>query len=182
MRIEEISAKPHGLYQTEIRMVVGVPYRELAGTLTKAASTPYEAEFKPYRAKRTKDANSYYWALLDQLKAALGTSRHELHEQLLSRYGVYDRWDDGSIKAFPLLDGLDAHEFCKYAEVYKFDEIHGKQVTWWRALKPSSDMNTKEFSVLLDGLISECKECGIETATPAELARMTGYEVSQQKD
>ena len=37
---------------------------------------------------------------------------------------------------------------------------------------PSSAMDTKEFKELLDGLISECQEVGIETATPEEIARM----------
>ena len=182
MRIEEIHGYPYGTKKTEIRMIVGVPYTQLAGTLAEAADKPYEAEIKPYKAKRSLDANSYYWVLLDRLKGFINTSREELHEQMLSRYGVLDRWDDGSLKAFPLLEELDAHEFVKYAEVYRVDEMRGRKVRWWRVLKPSSEMNTKEFSVLLDGLISECQECGIETATPEELARMAGYEVSQQKD
>ena len=33
-----------------------------------------------------------------------------------------------------------------------------------------------ELGRLLDGLISECKEVGIETMTPEELAIMEGYE------
>lgn len=181
MRIEQIFATPIGTKQTEIRLVVGVPYKEIAGTLAKAAVEPYEAEIKPYKAKRSLDANSYYWTLLDALNQFINTSRSELHEQMLSRYGVLDRWDDGSLKAFPLLEDLDAHEFVKYAEVYRVGEINGKNVRWWRVLKPSSEYNTKEFSHLLDGIISECKECGIETATPAELAKLKGYEVSQQK-
>ncbi len=182
MRIVELNAWPNGTKQTEIRMVVEVPYKSFAGTLTDAANKPYEAEIRPYRAKRSLDANSYYWVLLDALNQFINTSRRELHEQMLSRYGVLDRWDDGSLKAFPLLEDLDAHEFVKYAEVYRVAEINGKTVRWWRVLKPSSEYNTKEFSRLLDGLISECKECGVETATPEELARLKGYEVSQPKD
>ena len=36
----------------------------------------------------------------------------------------------------------------------------------------SSTFDTKEMSVFLDGIVSECKELGIETATPDELERM----------
>jgi hypothetical protein len=36
-------------------------------------------------------------------------------------------------------------------------------------------MDSKEFSMLLDGLIYECKEQGINTMTPAELLKLKGY-------
>ena len=38
-------------------------------------------------------------------------------------------------------------------------------------------MDTKEFSRLLDGIISECKEMGIETKTPNQLLELEGYEI-----
>ena len=39
-------------------------------------------------------------------------------------------------------------------------------------LKGSSEYDTKEMSHLIDGLVSECKEMGIETLPPEELERM----------
>lgn len=36
----------------------------------------------------------------------------------------------------------------------------------------SSTFDTKEMSVLLDGVISECHELGISTTTPDEITRM----------
>ena len=38
----------------------------------------------------------------------------------------------------------------------------------------SSTYTSTEMATLIDGVISECKDMGIETATPAELARMMG--------
>jgi len=38
-------------------------------------------------------------------------------------------------------------------------------------------MDSKEMSNLIDGLVSECKEVGIETMTPQELKGLKGYEV-----
>lgn len=43
-------------------------------------------------------------------------------------------------------------------------------------------MNKQEFSILLDGLISECEECGISTMTPNEVSRLSFIEnVSNSK-
>ena len=41
-------------------------------------------------------------------------------------------------------------------------------------------MDTAEMNVLIDGLISECKEVGIETDTPSEIARLK--DLWQKKD
>ena len=38
--------------------------------------------------------------------------------------------------------------------------------------KGSSGYNTSEMSALIDGVVSECKEMGIETLPPEELERM----------
>ena len=39
-------------------------------------------------------------------------------------------------------------------------------------LRGSSTYDTAEMSALLDGVIEDCKSCGIETATPEEIERM----------
>ena len=39
-------------------------------------------------------------------------------------------------------------------------------------LRGSSDYDTKEMSVLINGLVEECKEQGIETIPPDELRRI----------
>ena len=36
----------------------------------------------------------------------------------------------------------------------------------------SSEYNTQEMSVLIDGIVQEAKQLGIETLTPMELARL----------
>lgn len=50
-------------------------------------------------------------------------------------------------------------------------------------LAGSSTYDTKEMSELINGLVSECKEQGIETLPPEELARMMAeYEENHRKE
>jgi len=50
-------------------------------------------------------------------------------------------------------------------------------------LKGSSAYDTQEMSVLIEGLVSECKELGIETLPPDEIKRMLmTYEANRRKD
>lgn len=54
------------------------------------------------------------------------------------------------------------------------DIINGRAAPddpWYRAIKGTSEYSTKEMSVFLDGIISECQEVGIETDTPEQIAR-----------
>lgn len=49
----------------------------------------------------------------------------------------------------------------------------------WVMMKGSHEMDTAEMTRLLDGLIDECRQVGIETLTPAELERMR-YEAQME--
>ena len=58
----------------------------------------------------------------------------------------------------------------------------GAMYRTYMMLKGSSEYNTKEMSHLIDGLVSECKEMGIETLPPEELERMMSeYEKRYKK-
>ena len=112
------------------------------------------------KRKRTLTQNSYYWALLSELAGALGLSNDELHFQLLKRYSTP--------QPFATFDNVDVSKFMRYYERRNQDG----NVIYYLFYTPSSEMDTKEFKRLLDGLISECQEIGIDTLTPAEVARL----------
>lgn len=131
----------------------------------------YELIIQEKKRKRTLTANAYYQLLLDKLASAVGTSREEIHEQLLIRYGV-TATIDGLPVVFTLRADINPHIVSKYVAVVKTKEIKGKMFAVYRVLKGSSEMDSKEFAHLLDGLISECHDVGIETMTPEEIARL----------
>ena len=50
-------------------------------------------------------------------------------------------------------------------------------------IKGSSTYDTREMSELIEGLVSECKELGIETLPPDEIERMLqSYDTNRRKD
>ena len=126
-------------------------------------------EIKPYHEKRSLNANSYFYVLQNKLAQVLKTANDELHETLIKRYS------DATIITVP--ENYDIKGYIKYYDIYNKGEIKGNSVIQYKVYKPSHEMNTKEFSRLLDGIISECKEVGIQTITPEELRRLDGYEV-----
>ena len=126
-------------------------------------------EIKKHKDKRSLNANSYFYVLQNKLAHTVKMSNDELHFELLKRYS--------DVTLITLPESSDIKGIVKYYDIYKKGEIKGMPVTIYRAYRPSSEMDTRQFSRLLDGIISECKEVGIETMTPDELRRLEGYEV-----
>ena len=137
-----------------------------------------EYECVEKKNKRSLDANSYYWSLVGKLADALNESKNRIHNRMLRRYGQLERIND-KIVTVTIPDTDDAEETAMESETYHIKptskvQINSKGITYrvYYMLKGSHDFDSKEFSILLDGLISEAKEQGIETLPPMELEKM----------
>lgn len=129
-------------------------------------------EIKEKKSKRSLTANAYYWSLLNQLASVMRLSSDKLHFMMLRRYGVCEVV---SVRSDIKVDGY----FRYYEEIGKSD-LDGKEFTHYKIYKGSSQMDSKEFSVLLDGLISECEDQGIPTLTPDEVAKLKYIEMKEK--
>ena len=131
-----------------------------------------------YREKRSLDANAYYWQLLTKLAAVLKISNSYCHNTMLRRYGVLEEID-GKPVFLVIPDTDEAEKKADEAEAYHIKPTsnvrEGNDRQMYRTymlLKGSHEYDTAEMSRLISGLVDECKQCGIETLTPAELARL----------
>ena len=168
MTIKWMDVKPHPGGYIKVTAVVDGNIEAVSKIALEAASRPHELSIKPVSKKRSLDANGYYWVLLDKLAGALLANKKEIHRQMLARYGV-NELQDGRPILFRMQQDIDPLEM---GEIYvdPIDRYDG-YVTY-RVLKGSSKMDTKEFSHLLEGCISECKELGIEVLPDEELQRL----------
>lgn len=133
---------------------------------------------KPWKKKRSLDANAYYWQLVTKLADKLNISKPHLHNILLRRYGQIE-FIDGKMIYLVLPDSDDGSRQADEAETYHIKPtsevkqgMDGMMYRTYLMLRGSSTYNTKEMSGLIEGLVSECKEQGIETIPPKELERM----------
>lgn len=146
---------------------IGTP-KELASVILELDKGK-KYKLTEYKEKRTSQANRYYWELLSELASKLRTSNEELHEQLIKRYSTVN-W-------ISVLSEVNIQSYgIRYYDVERNYLDKGKKFTSYKVYLPSSEMNSAEFSRLLDGLISECKEANIETLTPQELQKIKDYE------
>lgn len=135
-----------------------------------------ELSLKEFKPKRSLNANAYMWALIGKIAEAMRISQDEVYHKVLCDYGTYDT-DGGvtqilSIRADAKLTGW----LYIHTKPIKTVDLEGKKFTHYALIKGSSDYNTREMSFLLDGVIYEAKELGIEVVTPEELERLNGYD------
>ena len=97
---------------------------------------------------------------------------------MLRKYGQLERIDGRPVwvilpETDEIANKVDEDETL---HVRPTDEVKtgkdGKLYRTYVLLKGSHQLNSKEMTVLLDGIISECREVGVETATPEEIERM----------
>ena len=138
----------------------------------------YIADIKKTSKKRSLDANSYYWTLVDKLSKALDISMPHCHNLMLRRYGTFKLFG-GQVMYVVIPDTDEASREADEAEechIKPTSEVReGKDGLMYRTyimLKGSREYSTTEFSHLVKGLVDECKQVGIETATPDEIANM----------
>ena len=126
-------------------------------------------EIKPYRARRSLDANSYCWVLCQKLSEKLNCTKEDIYKEAIRKAGQFDFIAVTESAADQFLKAWQSKGLGWYAEALE-SKIEGcKKIMVYYG---SSVYDSKEMAHLIDYIVSECKELGIETMTPAEISRM----------
>lgn len=127
-------------------------------------------EVKQYRERRSLDANAYFWVLCDKLSETLSKSREEIYREYIKDIG-----------------GNNEVVCVRNAAVERLCEGWGKNGIGWQTdtfpskidgctnvilYYGSSTYDTAQMSRLLDLIIQDCREYGIQTETPNQIAEM----------
>lgn len=125
-----------------------------------------EIEIKKIRESRSLDANAALWVMLNKMAIKLHTTKDELYLDMLERYGVFTH-----IVVKPVAVKRVMTEWRTVRELGKV-EIGGKTGVQLQCFYGSSQYSKEEFSVLLNGVIEEAKEIGVEFISKEDVARM----------
>lgn len=131
---------------------------------------------KRYKERRSLNANSYMWVLLDKLAAKLNADREQLYLDYVKRYGL---WCDVSLmldKAQTIRTGWERQGLG-----WKTEAIQRRgNLLDVRLYYGTSSYNKEQMRRVIDAVVEDCKDMEIETRTPEEiesmLAAWKGYE------
>ena len=148
--------------------------------LRKYEQKKVNLEVKLWRKARSLDANSYFHVLVDELRKVLGISFAHCKNNMITSYGQIEYLSEG----VPVIYKTNAPP--EY--VRELEEIHLKLVKvdldayWYRVYRGSHTYDTKEMTQLIDGVILECKEQGVETMTPDQLKELMSHDSSNRRN
>lgn len=121
-------------------------------------------EVKEYHKKRSLNANAYAWALIGKIADVLRSSKDEIYLEMLKKYGQSE--------IVSVLSDINVTAYFKYFEETATVKLQGKNFTHYKVFKGTSEYNTAEMAVFIDGVISEADELGIDTLPPNEIEKI----------
>ena len=137
----------------------------------QTSSRPLTITAKPFRKKRSLNANAYFHVLTGKIAERLGTSLDHEKNRLIREYGQYE-FIDGWIPTVLIDTAFEEKmldmEGVHWKPVARPDTEHVKMAF----MRGSHTYNTEEMSRLIDATVEQAKELGIETLTPEELERV----------
>ena len=125
-----------------------------------------------YKKKRSLNANSYAWVLMTEIAQVLRTSADEVYEEMLRRYGTNATDKKGDLITMSIPAGADISGLGIHCAYIGKGIAGGKEFDHYRLIKGSSQYNTKEMAILIDGIVSEATELKIPTMTPTEIEKL----------
>ena len=120
-----------------------------------------EVEIKEYKEKRSLNANALLWKLCNELGNKLRISKEEVYLMALKNYGQSE--------VISIQSDVNVQGYFKYFEEIGTGKINNKEFTHYKIYKGSSEYNTLEMSILLDGVVQDAKEQGIQVLSASEL-------------
>ena len=143
------------------------PAREF---VLKKQNKLYDCKIKQHRDKRSMNANDYCWVLLDKLADAIRSTKEEIYLQKVREIGIFRDFilEAAAVKTFRTVWERQGTGWP--TEIVDYSRSGDRQVV--RAYYGSSQYNTKQMSRLIDSIVQDCKDLGIETLPPEKLAAM----------
>lgn len=130
---------------------------------------PGEYELRQAKKRRSLDANSYAWVLIDNIAAATGLTKTEVYRNAIREIG--------GVSTTTSVSNAAVDEFCSIwasrglgwqTQILYNDGAY----TILNCMYGSSVYDTQQMSRLIDQLVQDAQALGIETLPPYKLERM----------
>lgn len=145
--------------------------RRLDGIIQKIKSGKYEFVFRKKEKTKSLTANAYMWVLCDEIARILQSTKDEVYKQAVANVGVF----------FPL--SCERGAFARACAVWEsqgagfFCHITREQAgrTEFNAYVGSSQYTQEELSRLIEELVAEAENLGIDTRASRECRALIGW-------
>ena len=123
-------------------------------------------EIKEYKKKRSLNANSYCWALIQEIADALGSTKEEIYKKFIKEKGIFRtmKVDNNALNTLTYLwqdKGLGW-----VVDILDKNEEDTEVILYYG----TSSYNSKQMATFIDYIVESAKDIGIQVLSPQELA------------
>ena len=129
-------------------------------------------EIKEYRKPRSNDANAYFHLLVNKLARFYDIAEDEMKIKMNLQYGTIARDENGNSIGVKIPKRTNIRQFYDYAKWFGECTENGIEFDKYLFYKRTHTLDSKEMTHLINGVIQECQEVGIETKPKAEIESM----------
>lgn len=147
--------------------MVGTQKQAITWLLEQDNTKKYEV--KEYRKKRSKNANSYFWKLLEEACEVMNLDTIQEYKRRVKELGIFRQFRimTQDVKTFEKI--WTDRGIAWFCEIVDTEYIGNTEFKIINAFYGSSSYNTKQMSRLINNLVQDCKLIGIETKSQAEI-------------
>lgn len=120
-----------------------------------------------FSTKRSLSQNAYMWTLLNQLGEKLHLSKDEVYKKYIKDYGVFEILPIRNDAADRFKRNWSKNGLGWFVEDLGESKLSG--FTKLIAYYGSSTYNSKEMSRVVDAIVNDCQEQGIDTMTLGDI-------------
>ena len=124
----------------------------------------YDLKIDKHRNKRSLDANNYAWHLINEIANALRMSKEEVYLRMLKDYGQREY--------VSMLANVNPNRISKYYEEQGTFKHNNNTFKSYMFYIGTSQYDSKEMSIFIDGLVQEARNLGIETLEDTEIENL----------
>jgi len=127
-------------------------------------------DIKQHRQKRSLDSNSYCWILCQKIAEVIHSTKELVYKKVIKDVGQFELMPIKNEAVERWQKVWNSKGMGWFSEVLEDSKLVGykKIISYYG----SSCYDNREMSILINELVTQCKELNIETMAPAEIERM----------
>lgn len=141
--------------------------KSVIGALEGLDDSELTVSVKKYSKKRTLSQNSYLWVLLDEIGQKIGRSKIDVYKSYIKDYGIFEILPikNEAVEGF-------INRWCKKGLGWFCEDLGESKLQGFTKLIAyygSSTYDSKEMTRIIDAVIYDAEELGINTMTLSEI-------------
>lgn len=138
--------------------------------MSESGKNGLEITIQPKQNKRSIDANAYCWVLCDKIAEVLSSTKEEIYREYIKKVGVFEIVPIKEQAVQFYMERWEKNGIGWVCEILGKSKLKGyvNVITYFG----SSTYSIDEMKRLIEEIVIDAKDLGIDTRTPDEIANM----------